>query len=221
MCLLGVRSHLRPVYRQLPKARQTQLLRQTDHLHEQRLEIRQVPTPKLAQRPVLRKVPRRQHPERHVLFQLPRDPARREHPRRVGVEQHLHHHPRLIRRVATTVSLIQGVERRQVQTVHQVADVVRQMALGQPLPHVGRQQQRLIRRVGAECGRHQVLSSSDLAPTIVASVFLRRRLLAEEIPLERKLVVCHEPRPRRDDQGVEIVPVQRFLQELWDGAILR
>ena len=44
--------------------------------------------------------------------------------------------------------------------------------------------------------------------------------LAEEIPLERKLVVCHESRPRRDDQGVEIVPVQRFLQELWDGAIL-
>ena len=45
--------------------------------------------------------------------------------------------------------------------------------------------------------------------------------LAEEIPLERKLVVCHEPRRRRDDRGVEIVPVQRFLQELWDGAIVR
>ena len=45
--------------------------------------------------------------------------------------------------------------------------------------------------------------------------------LAEEVPLERKLVVCHEPRPRRDDQGVEIVPVQRFLQELWDGTIVR
>ena len=44
--------------------------------------------------------------------------------------------------------------------------------------------------------------------------------LAEEVHLKRKLVVCHEPRPRRDDQGVEIVPVQHFLQELWDGAIL-
>lgn len=44
--------------------------------------------------------------------------------------------------------------------------------------------------------------------------------LAEEIPLERKLVVCHEPRPRRDDHGVEILPVQRFLGALWDGALI-
>ena len=44
--------------------------------------------------------------------------------------------------------------------------------------------------------------------------------LAEEVPLERKLVVCHEPRRRRDDRGVEIVPVQEFLQELWGGAIV-
>ena len=160
LALARVRAHLRPVDRQLPQARQTQLLRQTDHLHEQRLEILQVPTPKLAQRPVLRKVARRQHPETNVLFQLPSDPARREYPRRVGVEQHLHHHPRLIRRVATAVPLLQSVERRQIQTVHQIADMVRQVALGQPLPHVGRQQQRLVRHVGAECGRHRVLPSS-------------------------------------------------------------
>ena len=44
--------------------------------------------------------------------------------------------------------------------------------------------------------------------------------LAEEVPLERKLVVCHEPRPRRDDDGVEILPVQRFLGALWDGALI-
>ena len=34
----------------------------------------------LAQRPMLREVARPQHPERYVLFQLPRDPARRKHP---------------------------------------------------------------------------------------------------------------------------------------------
>ena len=176
LALTRVRAHLRPVNRQLPQARQTQLLRQTDHLHEQRLEILQVPTPELAQRPVLRKVARRQHPERNVLFQLPSHPARREHPRRVGVEQHLHHHPRLIRRVATAVPLVQSVERPQIQTVHQIADMVRQVALRQPLPNVGRQQQRLVRHVGAECGRHRVLPFVG-SPTIVASVFLRRRLL--------------------------------------------
>lgn len=44
--------------------------------------------------------------------------------------------------------------------------------------------------------------------------------LAEEVPLRRKLVVCHEPRPRRDDHGVEILPVQVFLDTLWGGAII-
>ena len=171
LVLARVRTHLRPVDRQLPQARQTQLLRQTHHLHEQRLEILQVPTPKLAQRPVLRKVPRRQHPERHVLFQPPRHPARREHTGRVRVEQNLHHHPGLIRRVAAAVSLVRRVKRGQIQIVHQIADVVRQVALGQPLPHVGRQQQRLVRRVGAECRRHRILPSSARSPTIVASVF--------------------------------------------------
>ena len=44
--------------------------------------------------------------------------------------------------------------------------------------------------------------------------------LAEEVPLRRKLVVCHEPRPRRDDHGVEILPVRVFLETLWGGAII-
>ena len=39
------------------------------------------------------------------------------------------------------------------------------------------------------------------------------RALAEEIPLRRKLVVCNEPRRRRDDDGVEIVPVGSFLDD--------
>ena len=43
--------------------------------------------------------------------------------------------------------------------------------------------------------------------------------LAEDIPLRRKLVVCHEPSPRRDDHGVEILPVQQFMDALWNGAI--
>ena len=44
--------------------------------------------------------------------------------------------------------------------------------------------------------------------------------LAEEVPLRRKLVVCHEPRRRRDDNGVEILPVREFLDALWDGGII-
>ena len=36
----------------------------------------------------------------------------------------------------------------------------------------------------------------------------------------RKLVVCHEPRRRREDHGVEIVPVQEFMDALWAGEIV-
>jgi len=44
------------------------------------------------------------------------------------------------------------------------------------------------------------------------------RALAEELPLLRKLIVCTEPRRRRDDD-VEIVPVREFLDDLWAGRV--
>ena len=44
--------------------------------------------------------------------------------------------------------------------------------------------------------------------------------LAEEVPLRQKLVVCHEPRRRCEENGVEIVPVQEFLRRLWADVII-
>ena len=44
--------------------------------------------------------------------------------------------------------------------------------------------------------------------------------LGEDIPLERRIVVCNERRCRRSDDGVEIMPPVEFLKELWAGAIL-
>ena len=44
--------------------------------------------------------------------------------------------------------------------------------------------------------------------------------LAEDVPLRRKLVVCHEPRRQREENGVEIVPVPQFLSGLWADAIV-
>ena len=58
---------------------------------------------------------------------------------------------------------------------------MRQVALGQPLPHIRRQQQRLLRQVGAECRRHRVLPSS--ARPQLSHQFLRRRLLADQTVL--------------------------------------
>ena len=87
-------------------------------------------------------VPR--HPKRHVLLQLPRHPP--QHPRRIPVEQHLDHHPRLIRGVATTVTLIR--RRPRIQPVHQVAHVMRKVPFRKPIPHIRRQQQ-LVRRMSS------------------------------------------------------------------------
>lgn len=43
--------------------------------------------------------------------------------------------------------------------------------------------------------------------------------LAEEVKLKRRIVVCGETRPRRADDGVEVLPVARFLNDLWKGEI--
>jgi predicted AAA+ superfamily ATPase len=44
--------------------------------------------------------------------------------------------------------------------------------------------------------------------------------LDEELDLERRLVVCDETRRRRDDRGVEILPVGVFLKDLWAGKVV-
>ncbi|MBM3739261.1 MAG: ATP-binding protein [Acidobacteria bacterium] len=44
--------------------------------------------------------------------------------------------------------------------------------------------------------------------------------LAEEIPLERKIIVCAESEWRMSDEGVEVMPMEEFFRELWKGSIL-
>lgn len=44
--------------------------------------------------------------------------------------------------------------------------------------------------------------------------------LGEELPLRRRIVVCLESERRVTDDGVEIVPVVEFLDELWAGGIV-
>jgi len=46
------------------------------------------------------------------------------------------------------------------------------------------------------------------------------RALAEEVPLARKFVVCHEQQPWRTDDGIEIVPVDTFLRMLWNDQVI-
>jgi predicted AAA+ superfamily ATPase len=43
--------------------------------------------------------------------------------------------------------------------------------------------------------------------------------LGEERKLKRRIVACQEPRPRRTDEGIEILPVEIFLKRLWSNSI--
>lgn len=45
-------------------------------------------------------------------------------------------------------------------------------------------------------------------------------LLNEELRLKRKIVVANEPWARKTDHGVEIMPVEEFLRELWAGSVV-
>ncbi len=46
------------------------------------------------------------------------------------------------------------------------------------------------------------------------------RALAEETTLKTRMVVSMEPRERRTDDGIAIVPVAQFFEELWEGRIV-
>jgi predicted AAA+ superfamily ATPase len=44
---------------------------------------------------------------------------------------------------------------------------------------------------------------------------------AEEHPEgQRRILVCLEPRRRKLESGIEVMPVNTFLRELWAGRIL-
>jgi hypothetical protein len=48
-----------------------------------------------------------------------------------------------------------------------------------------------------------------------------RSLVADFPDVERRIVVCREPIPRKTDDGIEILPATGFVQRLWSGDILR
>ena len=43
--------------------------------------------------------------------------------------------------------------------------------------------------------------------------------LSEEVSLKRKIVVCRERTRRKTDEGVEIIPIREFCQDLWNDRI--
>jgi hypothetical protein len=109
--------HLRAIDRQRPEPDDPRFAGDSHRLHEQRLKRRQVLLPKLGDRPVRREIAGRQHAIRHVLFQLPGDPTRRERPGRIRVQQHRHQHLRIEGLIAPPIPRVGRVARLEIQRV--------------------------------------------------------------------------------------------------------
>jgi hypothetical protein len=117
---------------------------QRQHLAEQAGQRALVTLDEPRDRRVIRPLLDRDHPIGDVLHAGPLDPARRSLPSRIGVQQKRDHHRRLIGRPAPAVVAIAGVELAQIHRRHRVEHEPREMALRQPVPHVGRHQKRLL-----------------------------------------------------------------------------
>ena len=44
------------------------------------------------------------------------------------------------------------------------------------------------------------------------------RALDNEIPVARKILVCNIERSRRTEDGCDLIPVMKFVEQLWSGA---
>lgn len=83
LALARVCRDFRLADRQLADVRDPNLVHQPNHFREQPPEFPQEPAVKLANRPVVPKIPRSQRPKRHVPLQLPSQSARRKHSCRI------------------------------------------------------------------------------------------------------------------------------------------
>lgn len=138
-----VRLHLRPVQGHVAQLHQASLLAQLEYLEEQVLQCLQVTLAKGGDGVVIRMLVAGQEAERHVLEGCALHPAGREDAHAVAVDQQSRHHLRMVGRLAATITVIPGKQRRQVQFADHLGDKPSQMALWQPVPEIRRQQKRL------------------------------------------------------------------------------
>ena len=72
-----------------------------------------------------------------------------------------------------------------------------------------------------------ILGDMDVAIEVKASDHVRDhhlkslRKVAEDYKIRRRICVSLEPRGLKTDDGIEILPVERFLEELWEGEIIK
>ncbi|MYI02876.1 MAG: DUF4143 domain-containing protein, partial [Gammaproteobacteria bacterium] len=61
----------------------------------------------------------------------------------------------------------------------------------------------------------EVKATKRVSPADLKSL----RAIAEELKLQKRLLVCNEPYPRKTQDVIEIVPVADFCQRLWEGEL--
>ena len=47
-----------------------------------------------------------------------------------------------------------------------------------------------------------------------------RSIIVDHPGIARRIVVCREPRPRKTNDGIEIMPAEEFAKRLWEGIII-
>jgi hypothetical protein len=159
-----IRRDLGPIDGDHPQAHHPGLMAQPQHLREQTPQRLPVPDEEPGDGGVIGHLVAGQYPECHIADAVPLDRPRRAHPHRVRVHQHRDHHRRIKRRRALTVGTIRAIEGRQVEGLHDVLHRPHQLALGQPLPHIRRQQEPLIDIPAQEVLRHATVSRAHRSP---------------------------------------------------------
>lgn len=73
-----------------------------------------------------------------------------------------------------------------------------------------------------------VLGDMDVAIEAKSSVRITRdhlkgmrSLVADQPHVNRRIVVCREPKARKTADGIEILPANTFVQRLWKGDLTR
>ena len=160
LVLGGVGLDLRPIQGHPPQLHQPRATAQPQHLLEQPRQRRTMALAEIADRAEIRLIARRQEAEGHAVHELRGDPTRGVRARAVAVQQQLHHHPRMVGRVAPLL-LVGALDGRQIQRIGQVTHTARQVALRHPVRQGRRKQQRLIRVVGSECFSHTAKNHSQ------------------------------------------------------------
>jgi hypothetical protein len=139
----GIGLHLGAVQHHQPEPEQAGVAAHLQHPHEDRLQPLDMASPEARDHRVVRHVLADDEAVARIAPAQPLDGPARAHAVAVGVDQHRQQHRRRERRLARTAELVRRLEGGEVHQRHRLQDQMHDVVLGQPVPHVRRQQEGL------------------------------------------------------------------------------